>query len=58
MLILSTDDARTGRPKSATTDGRIHRMVMNDMPVIDKHIAETLGISVGPVHAVLTNLRD
>ena len=35
------DDARTGRPKSATTDAQvkeIHRMVMNDRCVTDKHI--------------------
>ena len=39
------DDARTGRPKSDTTDAQvegIHRMVMNDRRVTVKHIAGTL----------------
>ena len=38
------DDARTGRPKTATTDAQvegINRMVMNDSRVTAKHIAET-----------------
>ena len=54
----STDDAPlSGIPKSATIDLQIesvHRMVMNDRCAIVQHIAETMGISVGCVHAALT----
>ena len=56
----STDgDARTERPKSATFDAQvegIYRMVMNDRRVTVKLVAETVGISVGSLHAALTEI--
>ena len=54
-------DARTGHPKSATTDAQVEvilGMVMNDRRVTAKHIAETLGISVGSVHTALTEILE
>ena len=53
------DDARTGRPKSATANAQvegIHRMLMNDRRVTVKHIAQTLRIIVGSVHTALTEI--
>uniref|UniRef100_A0A3B5BAW3 Mos1 transposase HTH domain-containing protein n=1 Tax=Stegastes partitus TaxID=144197 RepID=A0A3B5BAW3_9TELE len=55
----TSDDPRSGRPKSATTHGQvetIHLMVMNDRRVTVQHIAESMDISVGSVHAVLTDV--
>ena len=58
--IVSFEQLGPGCPKSVTTDHQIeaiHSMVMNDRRVTVQHIADTMGISVGSVHAALTYIR-
>ena len=53
------DDARSGRPRTSTSDVQIdavRNMVLADRRVTIQHIAETLGISFGSVQTILTGV--
>ncbi len=53
------DGPRSGRPKDATSEAQVeavHRMVMNDRRVTIQHLANTFGISFGPVQRILSDV--
>jgi len=55
------DDPHEGRPKSATTPGiieQVHNMVLDDLQIKVREIAETIGISKERVGCILHEELD